>query len=59
VFRSSLASETLFLAIFDEKTRATDCFRRFLLVACKRNAVFGVFCISLMSDSSFFSFASL
>ena len=25
-FRSSLASETLFLAIFDEKTRATDCF---------------------------------
>ena len=54
VFRSSLASETLFLVIFDEKTRATSCFQRFSLVACKRNAVFCVFCISLMSDSSFF-----
>ena len=43
VFRSSLASETLFLAIFDEKLRATGCFPRFLLVACKRNAVFGNF----------------
>ena len=42
-FRSSLASETLFLAIFDEKTQATGCFQRFSLVARKRNAVLAIF----------------
>ena len=50
------ASETLFLAIFEEKPQATACFRRFSLVACKRNAVFGVFCISLTSDERFSGF---
>ena len=43
IFRPSLANETLFLAIFDEKTQATGSFHRFSLVACKRNAVFGNF----------------
>ena len=39
----------------------TGCFHRFSLIACKRNAVFRVFCISLTSDewfSAFFDFPS-
>ena len=50
------ASETLFLAIFEEKPQATVCFLRFSLVACKRNVIFGVFCISLTSDERFSGF---
>ena len=56
VFCLSLASETLFLAIFEEKPQATACFLRFSLVACKRNVIFGVFCISLTSDERFSAF---
>ena len=55
-FRSSLASETLFLVIFDEKTRATGCFQRFSLIACKRNAVFGNFWWKNTSDGLFSAF---
>ena len=43
VFRPSLASEMLFLAVFDEKTQATGCFSHFSLIARKQNAVFGNF----------------
>ena len=49
-FCSSLVSETLFLAFSAFRSRATGHFQRFSLVACKRNAVFRIFCISLTSD---------
>ena len=58
IFRSSLASEMLFLVIFDEKTQATGCFHRFSLVACKRNAVFDNFRWKNTSDELFFAFSA-
>ena len=56
VFRSSLASETLFLVIFDEKPWATGYFLRFSLIACKRNVVFGIFRWKITSDEWFSAF---
>ena len=46
VFHSSLTSETLFLAISDEKTQATSCFLRFPHFVHERRMIFGVFSLS-------------
>ena len=53
VFRSSLVSETLFLAIFDEKTRATGCFLRFSHFAHERRMIFSIFWLSPAGESQF------
>ena len=72
IFRSSLASETLFLAIFDEKLRATGCFsshfaRRLQAKRCfwqfsmkkhERRTVFYVFRVSSTDDEHFLPFST-
>ena len=56
VFRSSLASEMLFLTIFDEKTRATSCFSRFLHFVHERRMIFSFFLLSSVDDERFSMF---
>ena len=49
----------LFFSFSAFRSRAMNSFQRFPLVACKRNAVFLIFCISLTSDEQFSVFSIL